>query len=168
MTLDDFWKLIDDARDGDGDAEGGDVAHRLSAALVQRPAEEIYAFLEHQATLMTRSYSWPLWGAAYLANGGCSDDGFDYFRGWLLAQGRDVFEAALQDPDSLDAVIPDGEEVESEDMIAAAPSAYKTVTGAYPKGPKMRLPALGSSWDFDDAKEMQTRYPRLWARRCGG
>jgi hypothetical protein len=28
------------------------------------------------------------WGAAYLANGGCSDDGFDYFRGWLIGQGR--------------------------------------------------------------------------------
>ena len=39
---------------------------------------------------MDDSYRWDLWGAAYLANGGCSDDGFDYFRGWLIGQGRKV------------------------------------------------------------------------------
>jgi hypothetical protein len=43
------------------------------------------------------------WGAAYLANGGCSDDGFDYFRGWLIGQGRKVYETVLADPDSLAA-----------------------------------------------------------------
>ncbi|MFE5591185.1 DUF4240 domain-containing protein [Streptomyces sp. NPDC056549] len=33
--------------------------------------------------------------AAYMVNGGCCDDGFDYFRGWLIAQGRNVFERAV-------------------------------------------------------------------------
>jgi hypothetical protein len=33
-------------------------------------------------TLMDRSYRNDLWAAGYLINGGCSDDGFDYFRGW--------------------------------------------------------------------------------------
>ena len=37
----------------------------------------------------------PLWDAAYLINGGCSDDGFDYFRGWLVDQGRETFERCL-------------------------------------------------------------------------
>jgi len=26
-------------------------------------------------------------GAAYIINGGCSDDGFEYFRRWLVLQG---------------------------------------------------------------------------------
>ncbi|MFF5497583.1 DUF4240 domain-containing protein [Streptomyces aquilus] len=34
-------------------------------------------------------------------NGGCSDDGFDYFRGWPIAQGREDFERATADPDAL-------------------------------------------------------------------
>jgi hypothetical protein len=43
-------------------------------------------------------------------NGGCSDDGFEYFRAWLLAQGRDTFEKALEDPDTLAALEdPEGE-----------------------------------------------------------
>ena len=34
-------------------------------------------------------------------NGGCSDDGFLYFRAWLTSEGREVFERALSNPDSL-------------------------------------------------------------------
>ena len=32
---------------------------------------------------------------------GCSDDGFDYFRGWLIARGRQAFDQAVADPDAL-------------------------------------------------------------------
>src|SRR5262245_53974222 len=48
----------------------------------------------------TGSCSWNLWGAAYLMNGGCSDDGFEYFRAWLMAQGRRTFEKAVEDADT--------------------------------------------------------------------
>ncbi len=34
-----------------------------------------------------------------VVNGGCSDDGFEYFRGWLIGQGGAYFEAALKDPE---------------------------------------------------------------------
>ena len=50
---------------------------------------------------MNESYRWDLWSAAYLANGGCSGDGFDYFRGWLIGQGRTAYETVLADPDAL-------------------------------------------------------------------
>jgi len=33
--------------------------------------------------------------------GGASDDGFEYFRGRLVAQGRAVYDQAVTDPDSL-------------------------------------------------------------------
>jgi hypothetical protein len=56
-----------------------------------RPAEEIVAAQQVLWDLMAESYTNPLWAAAYVINGGCSDDGFDYFRGWLIAQGREVF-----------------------------------------------------------------------------
>jgi hypothetical protein len=47
------------------------------------------------------SYRTDLWGAAYIMNGGYSDDAFDYFRGWLISQGKKVFDEALDNPDSL-------------------------------------------------------------------
>ena len=47
--------------------------------------------VKRRGLLVARSYDWNLWGAAYLMKGGCSDDAFDYFRGWLVAQGRRVW-----------------------------------------------------------------------------
>ena len=159
MQLDDLWQIIETARAGEGD-----TADLVRQALAQRPADEIYSYLELQSSLMEQSYTWELWGAAYVANGGCSDDGFDYFRGWLLAQGRAAFERALSEPDSIADLVEEQEEAEYEDMIGAAVLAYKDVTGAYPDGPPVMLPNLGESWDFDDADEMRRRYPRLWAK----
>lgn len=57
---------------------------------------------------MIRSYRWDLWGAAYVAKGGASDDGFEYFQRWLISRGRTDFERVLADPDALaDLAIPD-------------------------------------------------------------
>ncbi len=47
------------------------------------------------------AYKQKLCAAAAVMMNGCSDDSFDYFRGWLIAQGKDVYLAALRDPDSL-------------------------------------------------------------------
>ncbi|MER7341367.1 DUF4240 domain-containing protein [Streptomyces sp. NPDC000075] len=40
----------------------------------------------------------PAVGTAHGANGGCSDDGFDYFCGWLITQGPEAFERVVADP----------------------------------------------------------------------
>ena len=48
------------------------------------------------------AYQYGLWTAAsVIERGGCTDDGFIDFRGWLIAQGREVYMATLKDPDSL-------------------------------------------------------------------
>jgi hypothetical protein len=161
MTRDEFWSLIEAAREGTDGAE--EVAENVRVALERLPPDAIAAYCEHEARLLEQSYTWPLWGAAYVANGGCSDDGFDYFRGWLLAQGRATFERTLADPDSLADLVAEQEEADCQDMICIAALAHKNVTGAYPKR-ALELPELGPSWDFDDAAEMRARYPRLSAK----
>lgn len=80
-------------------------------------------------------------------HGGCSDDSFDYFRGWLTAQGKEVFLNALADPDSLagvEAVQAFGRETLAseytpmsgyynaahfESMLSVAVAAYENKTG---------------------------------------
>jgi hypothetical protein len=104
-------------------------------------------------------------------NGGASDDGFDYFRGWLIAQGRAVYEQALADPDSLaglPAVVDacaSGEDLWGEDILGVAWNAYQTATGSeLPQGAySLRYPDLDPSWDFDfdNETEMRRRLPRL-------
>src|SRR5262249_30250499 len=65
------------------------------------PATELESFQRHYDEQIRRSYHWDLWGAAFVMNGGCSDDGFRYFRDWLVSEGRATFEAALGNPESL-------------------------------------------------------------------
>ena len=163
MTRDEFWKIIDDAA-AEGDAS--DTAEAVQETLKSLTLQDILAFDKHMDALMAESYTWSLWGAAYLINGGCSDDGFDYFRGWLIAQGRAVFEKAMANPDSLADYPGTEEEVECEEMLSVARSAYDSVTGEEMPGTVTALPDLGEGWDFDDDAEMKRRYPKLFDRFC--
>lgn len=122
---------------------------------------------------MADSYRNPLWAAAYVINGGCSDDGFDYFRGWLIVQGHGVYERVVADPDTLAdlpvvrAKTPTAGPVECEDTLYIAPRTYRAVTGeGLPRGTfTIRYPELDPDWgfDFDDRAEMTRRLPRLGA-----
>ena len=95
-----FWSLIEDAaRQGRGDQ--GLMLQKLTASLAALEPDEIGSFKARMTEHISRADLWDLWGAAYIMNGGCSQDGFLYFRAWLLAQGRDTFESALSDPETL-------------------------------------------------------------------
>ena len=91
---------------------------------------------------------------------GCSDDGFEYFRCWLIAQGERVFNAALANPETL--VNRAEPESEGEGMLYAAAEAYESRTGAVLTAPVVhpREP-VGERWEEDDLELM---YPKLWAR----
>lgn len=167
------WELVDRARADVADPSDAEaVAARMTELLSARPAEEIAAFAQPVWDLLAASYTWDLWAAAYVINGGASDDGFEYFRGWLIAQGRAVFERTVADPDSLaehPAVIAGAEEgeagVECEDILGVAWTAHRAATGDdLPPGTfTVEYPELGEGWDFDDASEMGRRLPRLAA-----
>jgi hypothetical protein len=58
----------------------------------------LVAFDEKFETLLEDSYRWDLWAAAYIINGGCSDDCFDYFRNWLISLGQEAYDAVIDDP----------------------------------------------------------------------
>lgn len=172
MDTKDFWKLIDDARTLVVDpADAGAVAGRVVALLAERPAEDILAAQQLLWDLMAASYRAPLWAAAYTINGGCSDDGFDYFRGWLIAQGREVFERVVADPDALAglpvvrAAAEEGADLEGEDVLGVAWDAYRVATGEeLPEGAfTIDYPGLDPEWDFDfdDAERVALRLPAL-------
>lgn len=166
-----LWDLVETARDAVHDPADADVvAEALAATLEERGPDDVLAFDAALSHLLADSYTTPLWAAAYLVNGGASDDGFDYFRAWLVAQGRDVFEAAVGDPDSLAdlpavrAAMAEGEELESEALLTVAWDVYEALTGdELPGLDRAALPQLEAMWDFDDEDEMRARLPRLAA-----
>ena len=171
MTKDEFWEHIRATRRLDPDEH----LERLAVRLAKLPETEILSFGRWWETLDAKGYTWKVWGAAYLINGGCSDDGFDYFRRWLLLQGQKVYEAALKNPDSLAVVLKGEGEVEvgsnpaydAYTAITGREDYYEALQARYPKL-QLALPDLGDGWDFDDDAQMRKRYPKLFADYSGG
>ncbi len=168
MRTDDFWAVISRAT-ADRPASPADVAKRAAADLATRDPEEIVAWGRHLDKVMVASGTENLWAAAYLINGGCSDEGFDSFRGWLIAHGRDAVARSVKSPDSLAdvAVIrgaaDTGAVFEAEEVLSIAADAYTQATGEeFPaeERPKTR-PDAADLWDFDNEEEMQRRLPKL-------
>jgi hypothetical protein len=126
MDLDDFWKIIDDARGAGGDWT--DVPDRVTDALAELPLAEIADFAQLQDELEWATYREDLLTACLLINAGFgSADSFLYFREWLLVQGRPAFEAALADPDSLIDVPGVAEMNPREDDVFADCEAFLSV-----------------------------------------
>lgn len=176
MNEDQFWFLIAAAkREANGDSEA--QLELLKSKLEVIAPEEIMDFQRIFDRLFAVSYRADLWGAAFIMNGGASDDGFDYFRGWLIAQGKEVFEAALVNPDSLVSAAPDGEDsdfgYENEDILNIAYRAWRGITGQEEHAPyeaeSHGRPALGNfEWsdgqgDIDERKGKKL-YPKLWKK----
>jgi hypothetical protein len=103
MNEKEFWKSIEMVRN----EAGANVEAR--PALLQRhlsklKPEDIQRFQQRYDALLLESNNWSLWGAASIMNGGCSDDGFKYFRDWLISEGETLFRQSLLNPDSLASV----------------------------------------------------------------
>lgn len=80
-----FWQLIERSKvenEGHCDRQAG----ALTALLLEVPATDIMAFDRLFEYHVDQAYRNDLWAAAYIINGGCSDDGFEYFRRWLIGQ----------------------------------------------------------------------------------
>jgi hypothetical protein len=100
MDINKFWRIVDEAKV----RAGNDIETRIETlrkGLSGFAPAELQKFQNIYDQQIQRSYRWDLWGAAYVMNSGCSDDGFRYFRDWLISEGREIFERALTDPDSL-------------------------------------------------------------------
>jgi hypothetical protein len=156
-----FWSLIASSK-SDCKGDLGNQLEWLQRELQQRPESEILDFDRVLHEQMRLSYARDLWAAAYIINGGCSDDGFDYFRAWLIAQGTEIFHDALIDAEILVDVAE--ADVELELLLYVAVKAYEARTNRkfpYPTYPKTEL--VGPEWD-EDEESLKKKYPKLFAK----
>lgn len=129
LSKEEFWNLIERARkNSSGDID--EQASIITSMLAKRTVDDILEFGRIFESYHNKSYTSELWAAAYIIQGGCSDDGFDYFRGWLISRGKDVFEKALDDPASLgrSITVDQASEIDGECMLGIASSAYEEKT----------------------------------------
>ncbi|MEU5632979.1 DUF4240 domain-containing protein [Streptomyces rishiriensis] len=170
MDETEFWELVDASREAaEGDPE--EQADLLVERLLGLDPESVLDFARHFESRYNRAYRWDLWGAAWLLLDGASDDAFDFFRCWLIGQGREVFEGALHgDPDSLADLLDDFDEEidgDGEELGYAADEAYEQLTGDV--APDLGIPPApaepeGTPVDFENEAALAERYPRLWQR----
>ena len=155
-----LWPIIDAS---DAKRDGLASVRAFRERLTKLSADDVWRINREFEEQLARSYTWELWGAAYVIKGGCSDDCFEYFRGWLIMQGKSVFEAALANPESLADYAYAGPPAELEDALYVTRDVYQAITGKEPEG-TLPYPKLGPKWDFDDSSEMKRRYPKLCAK----
>ena len=176
MNADTFWSLIEKTVPFHADQDA--QLHALHDVLDALDPGTIEGFEAAFQSQLQRALTWDLWGAAYVIHGGMADDGFEYFRTWLIARGRDVFDQALADPDGLGTAIPDDadEPCEFEEFGYAAIDVWTRKTGVDPLGdPASTFPSAGSSpatqptgTPFKDTEAyLSKRYPKLWKRFSG-
>jgi hypothetical protein len=161
MNIDQFWAILDGLQ---GEAPEVELRSRLELL----DTEELLGFQELFDNAVDDAYDWDLWGAAYIIDGGCSDDGFTDFRYGLIARGKRVYDRALQDPDSLSDVASDEDdgEISNEDFGYVAQEIYQNRTGE--DLPRVSIGVsdepTGEQWDFEDSELCSSRLPRLWAK----
>lgn len=61
----------------------------------------IIAFQKRLWQLINLAHTSDLWAAAFVINGGCSDDAFMDFKHWLVSIGKSGYYNALKNPDGL-------------------------------------------------------------------
>ena len=128
VNKDTFWALIGQAKE-----HPGGPSEWLMEQLVDLGPEQAKRFDTMARVYMDLAYQYGLWSAAsVMERYGCSDDGFMDFRAWLVAQGKEVYLAALADPDSL-AGAADYQDQRFDFLPFVGDCAYEELTdrGAY-------------------------------------
>ncbi|MFT3705610.1 MAG: DUF4240 domain-containing protein [Agriterribacter sp.] len=162
-----FWKLIDASLVYTNIER---QAHYLKKELKKLSKKDIVAFDHIFFKLENAAYSWKLWAAAYTIHGGCSDDGFADFRGWLITRGQLVYERALTKPDSLNAL--GRKKLEQSDngehVLYLASTVYEElydndISGdEHAKSFKAKTKPSGAEWKEGDNKVLQKINPLLF------
>jgi len=100
-----FWAVVEASRAGldlsDPEAAAEEQIGALRERLTALSDQDLFLFQARLHEQTARANDWRVWGAGYLAAGGMSDDAFDYFRLWLVMQGRAAFARVLENPDQL-------------------------------------------------------------------
>jgi hypothetical protein len=168
MEINAFWALIERVRGG-ADTDIEQRIERLEGELRTLSTDEVAEYARHFDEQLHRAYTWNVRGAAHCIMGGCSDDSFWDFRSGLIASGRELFERALTDPDTLATL----SEAEIENLYAEgfqypAGTVYKEMTGqelppSQHGGVPLQAPA-GERWSDED--DLKCRFPKLYKRFC--
>ncbi len=185
VKVDEFWSLIEASR------RAGPTQDQREAFLCKRlwhaPRSHLLDFVQHLSATREPANTYRLWRAADVIMGGhCGTDSFHYFQMWLVGLGRDAYDAAIADPDTLASVaevrrlasLPrpwqdaDHPDWESLEYVACEIGEQRTdIDGdirdvvSYERGVRLRMDPNpdDADWCLLNSTAVSQRYPRLWA-----
>lgn len=134
---------------------------------------QIIGFRLRTDKLLYDTYNSEMWCAGYIMNGGCSDDGFEYFRNWIISRGKDVYYEAKKNPDSLFSQFNENDEFyDFESFWYVALTAFENKTGKdlYDfisddfQYSESKYPNFEFNWEEDKPESMKAICPRLFEK----
>lgn len=166
MTETEFWQLV---TAHDPLATSDELAQQLTDKLTPLTDEQLAVFDKYFSLKMRDSYTWRLWGAAFIIAGCNSEYAFAEFRCWLISRGQTVFEQALKKPDTLAnlEILQDKEGhalpyLEEYDLIAGQLFESRN-EGELPYVPSGHSQPFGKRFK-DTRKYLKTSYPNLFIK----
>ncbi|AWG22467.1 polymerase [Flavobacterium faecale] len=173
LPEDQYWAIIEKSKEANVTQAYQEIF--ITNELEKLTPKEIIGFRLRTDKLLFDTYKSNLWCAAYIMNGG-TDGGFDYFRCWIIAQGKDAFNKAVANPDSLADLVQEGKEsYEFEGFWFVAMNAFMNKTDheiydyidydTFVTNDE-HYPLITFNWSVDEPKSMEkicpTLFKKLW------
>lgn len=166
-----FWNIVDNSLKNTNNQKNQEAF--LIKEIQKLTPKEIIGFRLRTDKLLYDTYNSKMWCAGYIMNGGCSDDGFEYFRNWVISRGKDVYYKAKENPDTLISQKENGEDemFDFESFWYVALEAFNKKTGKnlydfidYEnfKTTEGNYPQFEFDWKEENAESMKKLCPQLF------
>ncbi len=166
-----FWNIVDASVKN---TKNQDEQERFLVKKIEKlTPKQMIGFRLRTDKLLYDTYNSEMWCAGYIMNGGCSDDGFEYFRNWIISRGQDTYYKAKENPDSLISEFVEGEEYyDFESFWYVALTAFENKTGKelYDyiaddfKTNEENYPNFEFTWKEEEPETMKAICPRLFEK----
>lgn len=167
-----YWSIIEKSLKGTSNQD--EQERFLIEEIYKLTPKQIIGFRLRTDKLLYDTYNSEMWCAGYIMNQGCSDDGFEYFRTWIISRGRQVYYDAKANPDSLIREVGasiDLYDFESFWYVALEAFQRKTGKDLYDYIDEVNFttkegqyPQFEFSWKDEDPESMKRICPRLFER----
>lgn len=167
-----YWSIIDKSLKNTNKQD--DQEEFLIREIGKLIPKEMVGFHLRTDKLLYDTYNSEMWCAGYIMKGGCSDDGFEYFRNWIISKGRDVYYNAKHNPDFLMSEVDKNDEMyDFEGFRYVAVEAFNRKTGKdlYDcidndnfRAKEGQYPQFELTWEEDNPESMKKICPQLFDR----
>ncbi|MFA9191678.1 DUF4240 domain-containing protein [Flavobacterium sp. FZUC8N2.13] len=167
-----FWAIIEKSIQETTNQEDQEIF--LISEIEKLSPKEMVGFRLRTDKLLFDSYTSDLWCANYIISNGVAEDGFDYFRCWLVSRGKEAYYKVKENPDYLVNLVENEPQVyDFEGFWHVGLSAFKNRTDkeAYAyidyenfKTNDEHYPILEFNWNVDEPITMEKVCPVLYQK----